>query len=278
MARVAYPVVFVHLPRTGGITLGRIFDRQYGAEHVFKLYATARFDTSEALQKLDTMSAVERTRLKAIIGHQRFGMHRAYFPSATCVTMLREPVDRSVAYYYYILNNPGHYFHRTLVEKRLKLRDFMLNPQSIEFDNYQTRQLSDRTGVPIGACSGEMLDEARANLARCAVWGLTNRFDESILLMKRALGWSTPLYEKLNVGHGRVTVESIPEETVAAIRAANSLDIELYEFAREKFNQLVEAQGDSLLQELKRFRLQNSILGSVTNLIRRFSPNDTIWR
>ena len=43
------------------------------------------------------------------------------------------------------------------------------------------------------------LAQAKRNLDRFLVVGLTERFDESFILIRRALGWRLPMYERHNV-------------------------------------------------------------------------------
>jgi hypothetical protein len=264
------PIFFIHVPRSGGTTLAKIIQRQYGPRRTFKIDVRGTSgDTREAWQALDALDPRVCNDLRVVHGHQNFGCHRAYFPDATYITLLRDPVDRLVSYYYYVLVNTKHYLHPLVASNRLKLRDFAFCRASAELDNGQTRQISGQVGVPIGACSQEMLDEAKANLVhRFAVFGLTERFDEAVVLMKRAFGWSLPYYVKSNTLPGRQARSDLPGEVVDAICESNPYDTALYAFARDKFDEMVMRQGLVFRAELAALRAVNGILRFVERVAR----------
>ena len=102
----------------------------------------------------------------------------------------------------------------------------------MELDNGQVRLLAGRESVPYGQCGRDMLDLAKANVARhFAVAGIAGRFDESVVLMRRALGWkSVPCYARLNVNQSKPSGKRVPDRVVRLIESHNRLDAELYEW------------------------------------------------
>jgi hypothetical protein len=157
-------------------------------------------------------------------------------------------------------------------------------------DNHQTRLLA---GIRSGAALAEQkppdldpgaLDEAKRNLENFLVVGLTERFDESFILMRRALGWRLPLYVTGNVSprgraDGNVTPLSDDDyrAIVELIRERNQLDLELYDFARELHSAAVRQQGASLRREVAAFKafnfIPNKIVPPAEGLIRRLLPS-----
>ena len=61
--------------------------------------------------------------------------------------------------------------------------------------------------------------------------GLTERFDESFILLRHAMGWRLPMYMSVNAA-GDSESPSVDEDAIAAIRERNRLDLELYDFGR----------------------------------------------
>jgi hypothetical protein len=102
-----------------------------------------------------------------------------------------------------------------------------------------------------------MLDEAKRNVEeQFSVVGLTERFDESVVLLGQAFGWQNLVYEPVNVWESPPPAE-LPPETLRRIEDENWLDRELYEFAKQRFARLVEGQGDDFaitLEALRRSR------------------------
>jgi Galactose-3-O-sulfotransferase len=143
-------------------------------------------------------------------------------------------------------------------------------------DNLQTRLISGRepgkvlswgsNGRPWrrdpSRLDEEALEEAKRNLESFLVVGLTERFDESFILVRRALGWKLPMYETHNVTR-RPKSEPPSPEAIEAIRERNRLDLELYDHARKLFSAAVERQGSSFRREVAVFRALNRIPNSL---------------
>ncbi len=87
------------------------------------------------------------------------------------------------------------------------------------------------------------------------VVGLAERFDESVLLMKKHFGWGDVSYRKLNVSSERPGKDSIPGDVRQEIKERNQLDMKLYAYAEERLNENLR-QIDRIEQKLRRLRLQ----------------------
>jgi hypothetical protein len=126
-------------------------------------------------------------------------------------------------------------------------------------DNAQTRIVSGVwVGPEFGACTRDMLETAKSNLRdHFVVVGLTERFDETLLLLKRQLGWRRHSYTRHNVTARRPVKRELSEAALGSILSANRLDIELYRYAKELFDEQVRQQGPSFTRELNRFRSVN---------------------
>jgi hypothetical protein len=94
------PVIFVHIQKTGGMSLASMMHRRFPRERVFQVNGTLCF----AAEQLTGMPAARRANMGFIYGHVPFGLHD-YLPRAAAayVTVLRNPVDRMVSIYYYAL-------------------------------------------------------------------------------------------------------------------------------------------------------------------------------
>jgi len=265
-------IIFLHLPKTAGTTLARIIDRQYDSIAILSLYG------SMLGEELATIPQNQMDRLRIVTGHLYFGAHAFSSRPGTYVTMLREPIDRVISHYYFVRHEPSNYLYD--LARKMSLKEFVESCGKQEPNNDQTRLLAGRGHtVRFGICSDEMLDIAKRNLTEhFAVVGISEEFDRSLILMKRILGWRNPFYSKQNVGQHRPRKEDIPLETLRVIETHNTLDIELYRYAKELFQEEIRVQGESFDLETQRFRKLNASYGrlylftslTIDNLTRRY--------
>lgn len=244
-------LVFVHVPRTAGTTLQRVIRDRYPRERYL------HFDDPErAEQELAAMPKEALAAIDAVLGHVHFGVHRHFPQPARYITMLRHPVARIASHYRYVRSNPSHHLHREVVARNMDLVEYAHGDLSDELRDGQVRMFSPDAS----------LEEAKRALAEeFEVVGLTERFDESLLLMQDAFGWSTPYYARENRSDASSTAPT--HEALTAIEAANPLDLALYEFAEELLaRQIDETPG--LADRLESFRRRNRVLGPAARLRR----------
>jgi hypothetical protein len=250
--------ILIHIPKAAGTSLRAILASQHPEGRSFLVGENAPWRRED----FKGLPEGRRRRFTLLAGHIPFWFHD-YFPDAVYVTMLRRPVDRVVSHYYYVLKTPEHYLYH--LAREIGLAEYVGSGISGELDNGQVRQLADCEGVPFGQCDRDMLERAKANLARhFAVVGVAERFDESVVLMRRALGWeSVPSYAKLNVNKSKPSVRSIPQGVIRLIEAHNQLDAELYEWVASRLAQAVAQGRPPVWLEVARSRLRNALGASL---------------
>src|SRR5207253_4444447 len=125
-----------------------------------------------------------------------------------------------------------------------------------ELCNGQTRQLAgDEWEDPQRVVTRAALERAQSNLrSHFRVVGLLEEFDASLLLLRRAFDWQLPFYVKENVTKEKPDDAPVDVETRRLVRDANGLDLELYEYARELFEEECCSAGESFAAELVHFR------------------------
>ena len=246
--------IFVHIPKTAGTTLHRIIDQQYPRR--IRLFVRHHY---KGVQKLKDLSIAQRAQLHMVRGHIPYGLHRYLPRPAKYFTILREPVERVISYYFFVQREPDHYLYDYANTPGMTIRRYLEDHMSLQTDNFQTRLVSGIwTDVGYGECDRATLALAKRNLAeRFAVVGLTERFDETLLLLQRAFGWGNVYYRWQNVTQGRPRRQALPPETLDVIAAHNQLDLELYAFAGELFKKEVQDQGPSFTWAVKRFQFAN---------------------
>lgn len=256
-------LIFFHLNKTAGTTLREILRRKFPED--------VRY-TTHSVDELTIVPEEQKGEIKYLEGHFIFGLHEHLPQPSTYITLLRNPVDRVISEYYYLLSRPDYSsLHNELTSKNVKsLEDYVRIGMWYAW-NYQTsslRGIGEGSPPPYGPLplSTEDLEIAKANLREhFMVVGLTERFDESLVLLKRALGWRIKdiLYLKENVGKKRPPKRETTQEAVKLIEEHNELDIQLYEFARQMFEERISQQGSSFRRELQIFRLCNAVYGPI---------------
>lgn len=145
--------------------------------------------------------------------------------------------------YSYIRDEPKNPQHQELKEKGMNLEQFLGSGIAKTAENGQTRILS---GIQAEnkPCSDEMFQLAKENLTKYfAVVGLTEQFDETLILLKRLLGYNIPLYSTKNKNKKRLSIDEISEKERKMIRQYNSFDLQLYEYAYRLFEEQKKQQG-----------------------------------
>jgi galactose-3-O-sulfotransferase len=258
-------VIFLHIGKTGGMTLRTVLNRQFPDAEVFVLRNRDRIPRNQRLRREETvqqfaaLSESVRERVRLIEGHTIFGIHELVPRPSTYITLLRHPVSLTVSQYRFVVRRPRHWLHSEVTSNETSLEAYVRSGISLETDNSQTRALSGDTATPFGECSEEMLNLAKSNIDRhFSVVGLTERFDESLVLLQNVFGWSRLHYVPTNVAPREGPREPVPAATTRLIEEQNAIDMELYRWAARRFEHAV-ASDPSFASKLRRLRLTNTL-------------------
>jgi hypothetical protein len=235
-------VIFLHIGKTGGSSLRSLLRRQFRRNEVLEFRAPiptdGRLRREGALEAFAALPQAERVRARLVMAHTPYGIHELIPRPSTYVTMLRDPEKLVVSLYRYIKRTPKHILHDEVLRRDLGLEEFVRSGLSLETDNSQVRALAGDTTTPFGGCGPQMLELAVRHLdERFSVVGLTERFDESVVLMGRAFGWHRLRYYEANVAPA--AREPIPAAVLDLIRSQNALDIDLYAWARKRLDETI---------------------------------------
>jgi Galactose-3-O-sulfotransferase len=251
-------VIFLHLGKTAGSTLRQVMRRNFSPREILRADRHGR-PREEALNDFARVPIDVRASARLIVGHTIFGIHELLPQPSTYITMVRDPLALVVSQYRFILRRPGHRLHRQVARAGMSLADYVRSGLSVEADNGQTRAIAGDTSTLFGACTEEMLRIALANIDRhFAVAGLTERFDESLLLLRETLGWRHLCYVRANVAPDRTGPRDLPAETRRLIDEHTELDRELYGRVRDRLRgQMAAVSGFD--RRLARFRAVNRL-------------------
>lgn len=248
------PIIFLHVPKTAGTTLHSIIGLNYPNAQLF-------FTSPDSPRPFDEVAALtpkQRQKIKLYTGHFAFGLHKLLGTEATYITVLREPIDRSLSEFYHIRRDPDHGLHKLVQSGQLDMVSYFARLRRFHKDNMQTRLFAGdwlNSDEPTEA-NEAMLEKAKHNLANhFAVVGMTEQFDETLLLLKKAIGLRHLLYKNRNITTNRPTTSQITPEERAAVAQHNQYDLELYQFAQTLFREQIEQYGDKFHTDLKQLKL-----------------------
>jgi hypothetical protein len=253
-------LIFLHLPKTAGSTFNRILFRQYPRQAIFRVGDGTWNPTIDDLRELPDE---RKSALQLVVGHISFGIHEAFPKPSRYIAFVRDPVARIVSHYRYVLRVRDHYLHDKVVSSGMSLRDYALSGLSPELDNGQVKMLVGPDDKLVEGTTDDLELAKRHILDHFALVGVTERFDESLLLFKRALAWRRLGYRRVNVAPESVSRTSIDEATLNEIRERNSLDAALHEFCLGLLEEKIAEEGELFHRDLRRFRRANAASGAL---------------
>lgn len=262
------PIAFVHVPKTAGTTIKTMFLRAYtgarmhDAGNILKVGESRDFEGGVVAKVADGRAAAK----DVVIGHSPFALLREHLAAETrYVTFLRDPVDRVISHYYRHIHRPdlSRSERRDRVESGYatagSLEEAIAELGMIELTNLATRLLCDDRS-PLGELSPSALGDAKRNLRGFTFVGITERSEESFVLLQRALELGPiPYGEHQRVGRNRPAIAEISDDDRALIAGHNRLDAELYQFARELFEASAAAAGSQLEVDVRQLRRMNEV-------------------
>ncbi len=245
-------LIFIHIPKAGGITLCHTLLRQYDPSLVHWMQSP----DPQSADELSQLPIDQRKKLKVLMGHMPFGLHLLLPQETTHITFLRDPIERTLSYYSYVSQRlPDDPYYDAVVNK-MSLEDYLVS--GLFADNGQTRRLAGL--VADEPCTTATLDIAINNIRECfSLVGVTEYYDETLMIWKRIFGWSMPLYTKQNVTKKRLRREDVPSSVIKELEDINIIDLELYKHVKDRIEFEIRNQGDNFSGQVKRFKVLNRI-------------------
>jgi hypothetical protein len=231
-------VLFLHIPKTGGTTLRDLLHRQYAGLADDQIYTVRTLKESPRFLQL---SEEARRSLRLVLGHFSFGLHRALQGPSTYVTFLRDPLRRVVSSYYFAKWDVGNEHHQLIHQTGIGPVDFLCSSEFSWLENSQVKLIAGVEDMT-KPCNEQVYQKAIANLEQyfCCV-GLLERFDESLLCLKDALGLGYPFYRIQNVTPKQVQDRPLSEMDREEIRKILQYDYRLYRHVEQRLNEKLAA-------------------------------------
>lgn len=261
---VGESVIFLHVPKTAGTTLNRLIEWEYPVREMYSVDPVLFKWSGAHLRKLP---ASRLRKIRMFKGHMLFGLHEILPQPATYITVLREPVDRVLSAYYFMRTYKLHPLYWKMRRENWTLDDFI----------HRSQRTNVQSKIIAGAeyekpCTEEIAARALANIDQhFSVVGLSERFEESLALMKLRYGWKLSSYSSFNITRSRPKKRDLPQATLDLIVQKNSFDVTLYEVAAKRFEEAVQknaAEVSRLTGELEaaKERTQDRMTSTIFSL------------
>jgi hypothetical protein len=243
------PLFFVHIPKTGGVSVARMVEQ--------------RIAVGRSMSRSPVMFKGDPNAYDFVAGHFGFGFAAHFRTRPIVLTFIRDPVERAISRWRFAFDDSfAHAPHpsdasqpkaRALVlefnrlVRNMSLLELLERESTLArlfFGNVHTahlmgRDLIEDVPAPIGwfehfgtPTTMAELAEAQRNLEKCDVIGLTDDFDRSMEWLARRLGWeSFGPGLALNVSRGRPADAERTPRVVEILTEWSELDRALYAHA-----------------------------------------------
>lgn len=217
-------IIFTHIPKTAGTSfITQMVEPNIGLDAMY--YYKGKKSWLE----------MNKARYRFIGGHSSYGLHRLILRDYQYITFLRNPIDRAVSHYYFIYSGKSANYEHPMYRVCRKYSLQEVYQKNLLSPNLITKCIAGVNGNAIVRNSD--LKKAKKNLMDSyAIYGIQERYQESMKLFANFFGWNKGLYE--DVPKQKVTPYKpiIDEGISTALKEMHQYDIELYEFAKERFN------------------------------------------
>jgi len=250
--------IHLHIPKTGGTTLRDIIQRQYQSE---KILMIPKLDESEDILK--EVSTSQINQLKLIQGHLKYGIHNHFHRRAKYFAIIRDPINRVLSTYYYVLSQKNNPQNLSTSNNQMTIYDYVQSGVNPFLINGQTQLISGKTGNidnPI-IKSEELFSLAKENIANDFLFlGITEMFDETILILKNMLGWHMPYYSIANRTKNKPNYDAVDPTVTSFIKEHNQLDIKLYNITKTSLLNKIVEENDIFQNRINKFKKINKLL------------------
>jgi hypothetical protein len=225
---------FVHLQKTAGVSLRARLQHQFGEAGVYpdKSDGWGTVEAAASIPHLKQRYRARRDEIGVVTGHFPLFVAGELGDEFTTLTVLREPVERTLSYLRY---------HRAMTPEDADKTLEQIYAEPLRFHgmahNHMVKMFS-LTGEENLASmltkvefTPERLEYAKERLASVDAIGLQERFEEFCEQLERRFGWDLGEAQRINASN---PVE-VSDEFRARITEDNAMDIELYEFGRRLY-------------------------------------------
>jgi len=249
---------FIHIHRTGGTTLKAIFRNNFGLKTLF-INNNNRANYEYNLDEYHNLFKICK-----FFNYKVLESHNLRYPPTGSnnlniklepITFLRDPMERFLSNYFYLQQIAGKNHYANSDFDRYVEFIKKNHPHDVRYLNGEVLQIAKEYN----------LEKAKSIIDQFYFVGLTEYFDQSLILLQNKIGrkYFNINYEKKNVGKVKQIKKRYYDEikesgTYYKVKMEMNLDIELYKYVKEKLLKEIDEFDGEFNNELKKYKSLNT--------------------
>lgn len=229
------PCFFMHIPKTAGTSFRHMLFEYFEQPQVFPNMKDIDnnkgfYPSFSGLVELSKQKDIDS--LKLLVGHYPLSAGERVFPNRKIhlFTFLRNPITRTISHLYELQKHHAKLKGKDIAEIFENTKHY--------FFNLQVRMFS----APNDKHTEVSLEKAIENMKASTFVGLTEDFDNSILLLEKKMGWKFTANQKRNVNQKKKE-KVINLGLLDRIIASNELDMEFYHQTKKHFYESLKQEA-----------------------------------
>jgi hypothetical protein len=236
MSKIASPpFFFIHIMKTGGATLRQHIYANFQRGEIYPVPKRDDMDRAWLVDYLLGLSPERRAAIRGYMGHFPFVASQLLGMDVVTLTIVRDPVERTISYLKHCKRYHAH--HRELSLEEIYDDDFEF-PCFIH--NHQAKIFSMTTDdrpesyMDVIDVDDQRLEIAKENLEKVYLLGLQESYDEFLDILRDRFGWRFDSGRNRRVGREQWEVTAGFRRRIADDNAA---DMAFYEHAKRVHEQ-----------------------------------------
>jgi hypothetical protein len=235
------PLFFMHIPRTGGISLMQYLDQKFPPTAICPAHEMFEF---EQLKQQDKLAGYSLYR-----GHFGIDLPRLVDSCPSVITFLRRPIARVFSTWRHLRSHAVP-FQQESGRLARRIQDMAVAAHSFDFEAFcqfamehhgpwffnSMTVLCTQGRNPASTdtrCPHELLEDAKRLIDELSFVGFTETFNQSVARLQRRLGWLPETIAHANAAPP--SQQSTDGKFHSWLADATAVDDQLYEYALKKF-------------------------------------------
>lgn len=261
-------LIFFHMPKTGGTTMGAILERCFPKDQHFNAdvgepdSSTWTLSRAKIAEKYNLLPDETKQSFRTVFyGHIPMGLHTLFDRPSKYFTIVRDPVDRVISQFYYMKTQS----YLPIFEKiqNMTLDQYIDSRLGLDPFDHQVRMLSgcEELDAPYGTDGKPLtivpVEERHLQIAKQNIEELfltiapSEEFTTLLVLLRRLYGWPLRkiLFQSQRVTENRPRLADLSKATRRHVEECNQHDMALYEWTKARFTNQIRTLEPRISRE-----------------------------